>query len=65
MGFHGWRIFEDVVERYVWRDEGEFLVGEAMVRGVGKWGGHSLKTWIKNEHIMAWLDGNLLLCHQI
>lgn len=54
---NGWKIFEGVVEKYTWRDEGGFLVGETLVKGTGKWGGHSFKTWIKNEHIMAWLDG--------
>lgn len=52
----GWRIFEGVVEEYVWRDEGGFLIGEASLRGVGKWSGRRFRTWIKNEHIMAWLD---------
>lgn len=53
----GWRIFEGVVERYEWRDEGGFLLGEAVVRGTGRWSGRTLRTWIKNEHIMAWVDG--------
>ncbi len=53
----GWRIFEGIVEKYTWRDERGFLVGETLVKGTGKWSGHTLKTWIKNEHIMAWLDG--------
>ncbi len=52
----GWKIFEGTVEKYEWRDEKGFLVGETEVRGVGRWEGHKLRTWIKNEHIMAWLD---------
>mgnify|MGYP001626360262 CR=1 FL=1 len=53
---NGWRIFEGIVEKYDWRDEKGFLIGEAVVRGRGKWHNHVLKTWIKNEHIIAWLD---------
>lgn len=54
----GWKIFEGVVTKYNWRDEGGFLVGEVLVEGTDEWQGHRLKSWIKNEHIMAWKDGN-------
>ncbi|MCS7111479.1 MAG: DUF917 domain-containing protein [Ignisphaera sp.] len=53
----GWKIFEGTVEEYSWRDEGGFLVGETRVRGSGRLGGRVLRTWIKNEHLMAWIDG--------
>jgi len=52
----GWKVFEGIVKKYSWRDEGGFLVGEAVLEGKDRWSGRSLKTWIKNEHIMAWLD---------
>lgn len=53
---NGWKIFEGVVERYTWRDERGFLIGDAIVRGEGEWSGHELKSWMMNEHIMAWRD---------
>ena len=53
----GWVIFRGVVESYRWRDEGGFLVGESTVKGVHEWEGKRLRTWIKNEHIMSWIDG--------
>jgi DUF917 family protein len=53
----GWRIFEGVVEKYEWRDEGGFLRGEAVIKGVGDFSGRTLRSWIKNEHIMIWIDG--------
>ena len=53
---NGWKVFEGVVDKYKWRDEAGFLVGEATLRGIGKWEGHTFRTWIKNEHIMAWRD---------
>jgi len=52
----GWKIFEGEVTKYNWRDEGGFLRGEAYLKGTGEWRGHSFRTWIKNEHIMAWRD---------
>jgi len=53
----GWRIFEGEVERYEWKDERGFLIGEAVIKGKGPWDGRTFKSWIKNEHIMAWRDG--------
>lgn len=52
----GWKIFEGIVERYTWRDEGGFLKGEVLIRGVGDFSGSKLRSWIKNEHIMVWID---------
>jgi len=56
-GLNGWKIFEGVVAKYSWSNEGGFLIGETYVKGIGKWDGKTLRTWIKNEHIMAWIDG--------
>jgi DUF917 family protein len=53
---NGWRIFEGVVTEYKWEDREGFLWGTAKVKGTGRWEGHELKSWIKNEHIFAWLD---------
>lgn len=52
----GWKIFEGIVKSYHWKDEGGFLVGEAFLEGVNEWQGHTLRSWIKNEHIIAWRD---------
>ncbi|MGC9019903.1 MAG: DUF917 domain-containing protein [Candidatus Methanodesulfokora sp.] len=53
---NGWKIFEGIVDKYKWRDEGGFLKGEAFVKGVGEFSGRILRSWIKNEHIMVWID---------
>lgn len=53
---NGWEIFEGIVKKYDWRDEGGFLYGEVLLEGINKWKNHSLKSWIKNEHIMVWRD---------
>jgi len=54
---NGWKIFEGVVQSYEYRDERGFLKGEVVVEGDEKWKGKRLKTWIMNEHLMAWIDG--------
>ena len=58
---NGWKIFEGIVEKYEWRDERGFLRGEAIIRGIGKYEGHRVKSWIMNEHIMVWLDDKPLV----
>jgi len=57
----GWIIFEGEVKKYIWRNEGGFLKGEVEVGGTGEYSGHTLKSWIMNEHIMAWLDGEPIM----
>jgi hypothetical protein len=52
----GWKIFEGIVKRYIWENKGGFLKGEAFVEGVGNFRGRLLRSWIMNEHIMAWID---------
>jgi len=53
---NGWIIFKGIVSKYVWRNEGGFLIGEAEVKGIGRWEGKILRSWIKNEHIFLWID---------
>ena len=57
----GWKVFEGVVDKYEWRNEKGFLKGEALIRGVRKYEGHVLKSWIMNEHIMIWMDNEPLV----
>ena len=52
----GWVVFQGVVDKYSWRDEKGFLRGELILRGVGRYSGRVLKSWIMNEHIMIWID---------
>lgn len=53
---NGWMIFKGIVEKYVWRNEGGFLKGEVLIKGVEKFKDKKLKSWIMNEHIMVWFD---------
>lgn len=57
----GWVVFRGVVEKYTWRNEGGFLKGEAVVRGLGEFSGRVLRSWIMNEHIMVWVDDKPLV----
>jgi DUF917 family protein len=52
----GWLIFRGTVNKYDWRNEKGFLFGEVSLKGVGESSGHEFRTWIKNEHILAWRD---------
>jgi hypothetical protein len=52
----GWLVFAGVVEKHEWRDEKGFLFAEVTLKGRDRWQGRSLRSWIKNEHILAWLD---------
>jgi len=54
-------VFKGMVEKYSWSDTGGFLYGEAVYEGVDEWKGHELKIWIKNENIIAWMDGKVVI----
>jgi DUF917 family protein len=52
----GWIIFRGAVDKYEWKNEKGFLIGNANLTGTGDFRGQSFRSWIKNEHILAWLD---------
>ncbi len=49
-------ILRGRVEDYKLVDEGGFLIGEYVLRGVGEHEGRQLRVWVKNENIMAWWE---------
>jgi hypothetical protein len=51
----GWLLLRGTVEKYEWRNEKGFLFGDVSLSGNRDWHGQSLRSWIKNEHIFAWL----------
>ncbi len=57
----GWIVFHGIVREWRWRNEGGFLIGDLAVEGVDRYSGKRLRSWIKNEHIMVWLDGEPLV----
>ena len=52
----GWLIFRGSVEKYEWKNERGFLFSEVCLSGKDEWRGRTFRSWIKNEHIFAWLD---------
>jgi len=50
-------LFLGKVSRYRWGIEGGFTVGEMEIEGEGGFSGQSYRIWFKNEHLIAWLDG--------
>lgn len=55
----GTLLFKGLVKKYSWNDAGGFLYGEAIYEGIDEWKDHELKIWIKNENIIAWVDGEV------
>lgn len=53
----GWRLFEGVVLRKDWEDRDGYMFAEITIEGRGKYAGHLLKVWVKNENHISWLDG--------
>jgi DUF917 family protein len=51
----GWLVFRGTVEKYEWKNEKGFLFGDVTLSGNKEWQGQNLRSWIKNEHIFAWL----------
>lgn len=53
----GWNIFEGCITCLESEDRGGFLFADVVLKGIGNSGGHSFRSWIKNEHIIGWVDG--------
>jgi DUF917 family protein len=53
----GREFFRGEVHRFEWEDRDGFLWGTITVRGEGRYEGHELKVWLKNENLLSWLDG--------
>jgi DUF917 family protein len=53
----GKEFFRGEVHQFKWEDREGFLWGTIMVRGEGRFEGHELKVWVKNENLLSWLDG--------
>ena len=55
----GYRLFEGGIEDFDWADEGGFLVGELLIAGTGRFRGSRYRIAFKNEHLIAWRDGEV------
>lgn len=54
----GWIIFRGEVSEKEWEDRNGYYWGTHTITGCGKYEGHELKIWFKNENHLSWLDGN-------
>jgi len=50
------RLFEGVVAEHEVERRGGFNWGRWVIRGSGRYEGHTYKVWFKNEHLISWLD---------
>jgi len=53
----GTEFFQGMVYQFEWEDRDGFLWGTITVQGEGRYKGHELKVWLKNENLLSWLDG--------
>jgi DUF917 family protein len=57
----GWVVFHGKIVRWEWRSEGGFLTGTLEVEGLKGFEGRRLRSFVKNEHIMVWIDDSPLV----
>ena len=56
----GYLLFTGMVARTEWRDEDGFLQGKVQLSGTGDFAGQSFETDVKNEHLMARRNGEVV-----
>ncbi|MDA0994947.1 MAG: DUF917 domain-containing protein [Proteobacteria bacterium] len=55
----GYKLFHGVVTKSVERGERGFNWVDAELQGINEYEGHTYKVFVKNENIVAWLDGEV------
>lgn len=53
----GFKLFEGVVTKADVKGDGGFTWWDVELRGRGPYAGHTYKVFVKNENLVAWLDG--------
>lgn len=54
----GWVLFEGVVTEKKWESRDGYMYGTTYIRGDGRWAGHQMRIWFKNENHVSWIDDN-------
>ena len=54
----GYKLFQGIVTASEDRGERGFSWSDVEIRGTKEFTGHTYKVYVKNENIVAWLDGN-------
>ncbi|WP_003545611.1 DUF917 domain-containing protein [Desulfotomaculum nigrificans] len=52
-------LFRGTVRDFGWDTIDGFTVGETLLEGTGDYAGSTYKVWYKNEHIIAWRNGEI------
>jgi hypothetical protein len=58
----GYLLFEGRVTGKDWEDRDGYMFGTTSVEGSGRFAGHTLQVWFKNENHVSWLDGTPWVC---
>jgi DUF917 family protein len=58
----GHLMFEGRVTGKDWEDRDGYMFGTTTIDGAGRFAGHTLKVWFKNENHVTWLDGDAWVC---
>lgn len=52
-------LFRGTISDFNWQTKDGFTLGETYLAGTGEYTGTTYKTWFKNEHIIAWRNGEI------
>jgi DUF917 family protein len=58
----GHLLFEGQVVKKDWEDRDGYMFGTTTIQGSGRFAGHTLAVWFKNENHVSWLDGQPWVC---
>ncbi len=58
----GHLLFEGRVVKKDWEDRDGYMFGTTTIQGSGRFTGHTLAVWFKNENHVSWLDGQPWVC---
>ena len=58
----GYLLFEGHVTGKDWEDRDGYMFGTTTIEGSGRFAGHTLAVWFKNENHVSWLDGTPWVC---
>lgn len=56
---HGYKLFHGIVTKSEERGDRGFNWVDAELRGINEYEGHTYRVYVKNENIVAWLDGEV------
>ena len=52
----GWLLFQGEVVEKEWEDRGGYMYGTTHLNGLGRFEGHKMSVWFKNENHIVWKD---------